>query len=219
MLEMEVPTNLQKGTFVKELTLYWEHNLPSYWPVLAQPPIHIPPQSSAKIIVNLSLQNPHCDPISQFTEFLATLLGHSVPFHRWIQKRRTSKLCSHQQLANHPIMHPTIFFLDILSRTTNNPIHNATHYTKFPTMWCHMHQLAINHTSILLNQATSSSHCKYNQRDHIESTTHPQINIHSITLRHTSNKVANSMVKEAAKWQSAPLEPTPASDLIDSLRK
>ncbi len=83
-----------------------------------------------------------------------------------------------------------------------------------------MHQLAISHISALLNQTTSSSHRKYNQRDHIELTTHPQTNIdcHS-TAYLPGNKLADSAAIKTAKWQPAMLKSTPASDLIDTLRK
>ncbi len=51
MLQMEVPTNLQKDTFAKKArTILDTYSLPSYRPVLAQPPIHTPPWSSTKII-------------------------------------------------------------------------------------------------------------------------------------------------------------------------
>ncbi len=46
------------------------YNIPSYWPVLAQALVHTPPWLSTKIEVDLSLQNLHHDPVSQFTELL-----------------------------------------------------------------------------------------------------------------------------------------------------
>ncbi len=53
---------------------------PLYWLVLAQLPIRTPPWLSATIMVDLSLQNPHCDSLSQFTESLEPP-QHTDPLH------------------------------------------------------------------------------------------------------------------------------------------
>ncbi len=53
------------------------YNLRSYWPVLAQRPIHTPTWYSTMIMVNLSLQNPHCNPLFQFTKLLEHNRTHS----------------------------------------------------------------------------------------------------------------------------------------------
>ncbi len=82
-----------------------------------------------------------------------------------------------------------------------------------------MHRLAISHISALLNQTTSSSHHEYNQRDHIESTTHPYSNIDCHSATYQVINCPTWQTKKTAKWQTAMLEPTPASDLIDNLRK
>ncbi len=71
MLQMDDPTNLQKGTFAQRVhTIPDAYTLLSYWSVLAQPPMHTPSWLSTKIMVDLLLWNPHCDPLSQFTKLL-----------------------------------------------------------------------------------------------------------------------------------------------------
>ncbi len=109
---------------------------------------------------------------------------------------------------------PAIFFLHVFSRTTSNPTCNAIYYTEFSTMWRYIHRLAISHTSAVFKQTISSSHCMCDQSDHIKSTawTPSQRSI-------PSNELADLVTKEAAKWQPASLKLTPASDLIDTLRK
>ncbi len=83
----------------------------------------------------------------------------------------------------------------------------------------HMHQPTISHTNIQFNQATSSSHRKCGQGDHIESTSHPQSNMDSSHRGIQINELTDLADKEATKLQPAPLKPTPVSDLIDTLRK
>ncbi len=146
--------------------------------MLAQPPIHILLQWLTKIMVDLSLQNPHCDLLSQFTE----LLEHhqdTVSLHQWsltigCAVNSSSKIIQQRAL-------PSSF--SIFSAELHNHTCNTAHYTEFSTMWRHMYQLTTSHSSALLNHITSSFHSKCDQRDRIESITHPQTQIHSVTLQ------------------------------------